>query len=84
MCPQALLAGSGVGWGRICFQASYQVEMPLLLPFALWFGLVQASTQHFHHDGSFPSPIGPTESFWHKLSGRWTRGCQWLRIFFAQ
>ena len=51
MCPQALLAGSGVGWGRICFQASYQVEMPLLLPFALWFGLVQASTQHFHHDG---------------------------------
>lgn len=47
MCPQALLAGEGGGVEFVTKQATRWMEMPLLLPFALWFGLVQASTQHF-------------------------------------
>lgn len=63
MCPQALLAGEGVGVG-VQLPASYQVDGDApFVAIALWFGLVGQALNTSHHDGSLPTPRGPTGSF---------------------
>lgn len=92
LCPQALLAGK---WGgRVCFQASYQVDRATLfvaICTSVWFWAASCgpALHTSHHEA--PSQgrvtsitIGPMGSFWHKLSGEMDWEFQWLRIFFAQ